>query len=454
MNKFHLLLLFILVSISGLTAQSVAPVEPSKAAPAWAKTSNIYEVNLRQYTEEGTLAAFAEHLPRLKEMGVDILWFMPIFPISETKRKGTLGSYYAVSDFKQVNPEFGTMDEFAELVEQIHSMGMHVILDWVPNHTGWDHVWIEQHPDFYTTDAEGNIIDPINVETGESWGWTDVADLNYDNPKMRAAMINDLLFWIKYVGIDGYRMDVAHGVPFDFWEQTVAALRKEKPDVFLLAEAEIPEQRNEELFAMNYGWAFHHLLNEITHGEKNANDVEAWYQQSLETYDKGYFMHFITNHDENSWAGTVEERMGDAYKALAVLAFTFDGMPLIYSGQEQGLNKRLEFFEKDPIEWGTFKDAEFYRNLLELKKRNQALWNGSAGARLVRIPTDQPEAVFAFTRERNGDQFTAIINLSDKPQSVTFEKGYKATDLFTGDKVKIKAGKPFDLPAWGYVAFE
>lgn len=261
----------------------------------WWSDANIYEVNIRQYSPEGTIAAFQTHLPRLKEMGVEILWLMPIFPISEEKRKGSLGSYYAVSDFTQVNPEFGTMEEMQALVEAIHALDMRVILDWVPNHTGWGHTWITTHPDFYTQDIEGNIIDPINPETGESWGWTDVADLNYNNQEMRAAMIEDMLYWVREVGVDGFRCDVAGEVPDDFWASASKALRSANKEIFMLAEAEHPPHRNEGWFNMNYGWSFHHLMNDIAKGEKNALDIDTWLKEENSKYDKGLYMQFLTN---------------------------------------------------------------------------------------------------------------------------------------------------------------
>ncbi|MCB0641715.1 MAG: alpha-amylase, partial [Phaeodactylibacter sp.] len=309
----------------------------------WIKKANIYEVNIRQYTPEGTFNAFAQHLPRLQDMGVKILWFMPIYPISEKNRKGTLGSYYAVSDFTSVNPNFGTMDDFKALVADAHTRGMKVILDWVPNHTGWDHHWITEHPDWYTQNEAGEIIDPSN-DKGESYGWTDVADLNYNNADMRKAMIDDLKFWLTEVGVDGYRCDVAYEVPDDFWAQVHDAFKPFEP-VFMLAEAEHAPHRNEGYFNMSYSWSFHHLMNDIAKGKKDATAVKTWYQEDRAKFKQGYHMQFTTNHDENSWNGTIEERMGEAGDAMNVLAFTFDGMPLIYSGQEAGLNKRLEFFE-------------------------------------------------------------------------------------------------------------
>lgn len=306
-------------------------MELPQSEPVWARNANIYEVNIRQYTPEGTINAFRTgHLERLSEMGVDILWLMPIFPISSTKRKGSLGSYYAVSNFREVNPEFGTLEDVEQLLQEAHDLGMKVILDWVPNHTGWDHVWIKEHPDYYTQ-KEGEITDPLNDE-GESHGWTDVADLNYENPELRKTMTTDLLYWVEEIGVDGFRMDVAFLVPEDFWNLTIERLRTVKPDIFMLAEAEEANLRNmEHPFTASYAWSFHHLLNRLAQQEDSLASIDQWLIENEAKFGQGYNMQFITNHDENSWNGTIEERMGEAANALAVLAFTLEGMPLIYS---------------------------------------------------------------------------------------------------------------------------
>ncbi len=429
------------------------------AFPEWAKNASIYEVNVRQHTPEGTFKAFQEgHLKRIHEMGADILWLMPIFPISEAKRKGSLGSYYAVSDFRKTNPEFGTMEDFKSLLAAAHGLGMKIILDWVPNHTGWDHVWIQEHPDYFTQVAD-TITDPINPETGESWGWTDVADLNYDNPKMREEMISDLLFWVNEVGVDGYRMDVAHGVPLDFWQQAIPQLRAAKSDIFMLAEAEIPEQVNSDsLFTMCYGWSFHHILNHIAQEKDSLISIDRWLKEKSEKINKeAYLMHFVTNHDENSWAGTELERMGKAVDAMTVLAFTFDGMPLVYSGQEEPLTRRLLFFEKDSIDWGNYEKEALLTTLLKLKDRNQAIWNGMYGGELRRIPTSNDQKIYAFLREKQGNRVLVILNLSAEPQQSTLKcdncaGAYK--DIFTGKAQEITDGYQIKLGAWAYQVLE
>ena len=440
------------------SASAPAALEPSTAAPDWADGANIYEVNIRQYTPEGSIKAFAGHLPRLQKMGVDILWLMPVFPVSEERRKGTLGSYYAVSDFRQINPEFGTMEDFRAMLDEAHRLGLRVILDWVPNHTGWGHTWLKEYPEFYTQNKAGEVVDPIDPKTGKSWGWTDVADLNYNNADMRKAMIGDMLFWINEIGIDGFRCDVAGEVPDDFWKDASAQLRQAKSDIFMLAEAEYPPHRNDEHFAMSYGWSFHHLMNNIAKGEKNASDVALWLAEDRAQFSKGYHMQFITNHDENSWNGTEFERMGEAVKTMAVLAFTFDGMPLIYSGQEAGLNKRLEFFEKDTILWDNLPAYEpFYRSLLDLKHRNKALWNGAAGGEPTIIPAGDPKKVLVYLREKGEQRVVVILNLSPEPQDIVLEDKRLVgsySNIFANSSTTITPGMSLKLNAWDYLVLD
>lgn len=419
--------------------------------PEWAKNANIYEVNIRQYTPEGTFDAFRKHLPRLKTMGVDILWFMPIFPISDSKKKGSLGSYYAVSDFRATNPKFGTMEEFKAVIDDAHRMGMKVILDWVPNHTGWDHVWIKNHPDYYTKDSLGNIIDPLN-EHGKSMGWTDVADLNYDNRDMRKNAVDDMLFWLKEYKVDGFRHDMALLVPLDFWLETTPQLKAANPDIFMLAESEVHDHLNQGCFHAIYGWSLHHTLNDIAKGKKNAGAIDEWYQNERPKAQKGNFMHFTSNHDENSWSGSEIERMGEAHKAFAVLVNTIDGIPLTYSGQEEPMPKRLEFFEKDDIGFKDYVYADFYKTLNTLKHENSALWNGEYGGNIQRIIKN--DNVFAFVREKDGNKVTVIINLSKHKQTVISDIAVSGTEVFSKSKKEIKAGDKIDLLPWAYLIFK
>ena len=417
--------------------------------PDWAKNANIYEVNLRQYTEEGTIAAFQKHLPRLQKMGVDILWFMPIYPIGELKRKGTLGSYYSVKDFKAVNPDHGTIKEFKALVKTIHDMGMKVILDWVPNHSAWDNAWITDHPDWYTYDKD-TITHPLDPNSGNPTGWTDVADLNYDNPEMRKAMIDALKFWVTDVDVDGYRCDVAGFVPNDFWKQAITALNQEK-HVFMLAEWDDEPAHFENGFHMNYSWKFKEVIKEIAHGKQNAADVWAFYEEQEKKFpEQAIHMYFITNHDENSW-NNYPAILGDAEEALAILAFTFDGMPLIYSGQESGLKDTISFFHKDLFEWGDFKNEAFYSSLLSLKHENKALANGIYGGKMQAIQVEN-ENIFAFSREKEGNKIDVYINLSKEEQTIAIEAD-QTTMKIKMQQGKIVAGENLSmvLKPWGYM---
>lgn len=410
--------------------------------------STIYEVNVRQFTEEGTLTAFVEHLPRLKSLGVDVLWFMPIYPISETNRKGTLGSYYAPSDYTSVNPEFGTFEDFQAVLAQAHNMGFKVILDWVPNHSGRDHAWIKQHPDYYIWDEKGELayesMSPTDV-------WWDTALLNNYNPNTRGAMIDAMQFWVD-TGVDGFRLDHGCGdkIPLYLWEEARAQLDPIK-DLFLLSEC----GHQTHILDGSYADEFEVIMRDVAAGHKPVSALSDWISEDMFKNGRSKFrLTYTTNHDLNSWIGTVFERFGEGHKAFAVLSFTAYGFPLILSGQEVGLDKRLEFFEKDPIDWADPKRLQpFYQSLVTLKKQNPALWAGSAGGFFE--PIDLGENVFAFKREVEGNQVVTIINLSDEAQSVTAKDHSihgRHTDFFTGNEVTID-DSPLSLAPWQYLVF-
>jgi glycosidase len=416
--------------------------------PQWSVNANMYEVNVRQYTPEGTFNAFAQHLPRLKEMGVDILWFMPVTPIGIKNRKGTLGSYYSVKDYTAINPEYGTLDDFKALVQQIHDLGMYVIVDWVANHTAWDHPWTETNPDFYYKDEKGQFTPPHNTD------WSDVIQLDYENKDLWTAMIADLSFWLREVNIDGFRCDVAYMVPTDFWNMARVELEKIKP-VFMLAEADHPELK-EYAFNAGYSWTSHHAMNRIARGDDDVSALDEYYfDLNMGNYPLGAFkINFIDNHDENSWAGTVFERLGDGMKAFAVLTNTVPGMPLIYSGQEAGLDKRLEFFEKDQIDWNLLPYEDFFRTLLALKRNNKALWNGLNGGPMVRIETNDDLNVFAFSRVKDKNKVVIILNLSPQPREVSFiaAKRIRGTydDAFGSEKFRIGKSVEIEMKPWEF----
>ncbi|MBK8556334.1 MAG: alpha-amylase [Lewinellaceae bacterium] len=392
--------------------------------------STIYEVNIRQFTPEGTFNAFSKHLPRLKELGVDVLWLMPIHPISKANRKGTLGSYYAPQNYTAVNPEFGTINDFRSLLQKAHDMGFYVIIDWVPNHTGRDHHWVTEHPEYYIRDAKGNVtyesMSPTDV-------WWDTALLDHNNPDTRKAMIGAMRYWVD-LGIDGFRLDHGCGdkIPLYLWEEARTALDPIK-DLFWLAEC------GHETFVLDGSYAdeFEVLMRAVATGEEKPDVLSQWIDRDMFKYGRrAYRMTYTSNHDLNSWVGTTFERLGEGQKAFETLVFTAYGFPLILNGQEVGLSKRLAFFEKDTIEWtDTLGLQPFYQSLVRLKKENPAIWAGDAGGFPVAI--EENENVVGFIREVEGNRVISIFNLTAKNQSVAItNKSALGThiDYFSGNK--------------------
>ena len=383
------------------------------------RDSVIYEVNVRQYSESGTFEDFTKDIPKLKDLGVKIIWLMPIHPISETKRKGTLGSYYSISNYKEINPEFGNKEDFDKLITEAHKNEMYVILDWVANHTGWDHHWIKTNPEFYTKNSSGEIIDPINPSTGESWGWTDVADLNFDNMEMQEEMIQAMEYWVKEHNIDGYRLDAAHSCPASFWKKSIDRLNETKK-VLMLAESDGYHTGGFELielFDMSYNWSGHHVLNRIFKKENNSKDLKENIVRNINDYSSEHIlMNFTSNHDENTWAGTVFDRYGNGAKTFAALTYFLPGIPLIYNGQEYGLDKRLAFFEKDFIPKKESDFFDFYKKLNKLKKENNLL-NIDPKIKFEVIETNSNNLV-CFKRSIGEESIYFIANLSETKQEV------------------------------------
>ncbi len=377
----------------------------------WTKDAVIYEVNVRQYTPEGTFAAFGEHLQELRDMGVNTLWFMPIHPISVTRRSGTLGSYYSVTDYREVNPEFGTAEDFRALVDQAHEMGFHVMLDWVANHTGWDCPWIVEHPDWYTQDENGQIISPPNM------GWPDVADLNYDNEQMRAEMIACMKYWVEEFDVDGFRCDYANGVPTDFWEAARRELETVKP-VFMLAEDDVVKGLLNEAFDCNYNLDLYEALIGIAGGSKRANTAAYYIPTNLP--DGSYTMNFLDNHDKNSYEHTIMGAFGkEALPSLFAFIYTIPGVPMIYTGDEIGLDHSIAFMEKDVVDWES-SDVSYRELLAELSRirgENPALYSGNYGGPIVYADLGSKD-VMAFTREKNGNKVLCVFNMSVREQSV------------------------------------
>lgn len=417
--------------------------------PKWSKDATIYEVNVRQHTPEGTLKAFEQDIQRIADMGIEILWLMPIHPIGELNRKGRLGSYYAAQDYKAVNPEFGSLDDLKSVVRTAHSNGMRVILDWVANHTAFDHVWSDAHKDYYLLDSLGNLQMPPGTD------WSDVAQLNYENAELRAAMIDAMAYWLREADVDGFRCDVADFVPIDFWEAARDSLVQVKKDLFMLAEAENPKHHH-KAFDMSYSWELMHILNGVAGGEKNLSDIDAYMaKEDTNFVGSAYRMTFTTNHDENSWNGTVFERYGEGHLAFATLAFTIHGMPLVYSGQEAGNSKVLRFFDKDTIEWGDIPYQDFYSTLLHANREHEALWNGHYGGDFIKLQTADDARIYAFMRKKDTSEVITVVNLSDKPALIEFRSALSGNyeSIFNQQVLSVFTNGEINLEPWGYQVF-
>lgn len=413
----------------------------------WIKTTNIYEVNVRQYTPEGTFNAFLPHLPRLKAMGVKTLWFMPITPIAQKNKKGSLGSPYACSDYTAINPEFGTLEDFKRLVKEAHAQGFKVIIDWVANHTGWDHRWTKEHPDWFEKDSA----------TGDfkiASGMDDIIELDFKNPALRRAMIDAMKFWVTETDIDGYRCDLAFWVELDFWKEAKAELDKTKALYFLGELDPLDHPDYMQVFDAAYTWTWMHKTKDFYQNSLPLNSLDS----VLHRYDTapGTKAWFTTNHDENSWNGTEYEKYGDAAKALAVFSATWKGVPLIYSGQELPNKKRLAFFEKDPIQWSDrFELADFYKTLFNLRSTHPAL---HADVPVQRLRTSDDAHVFAYLRKLGNREVVVILNLSVVSQ-LRFDlldervKGsYK--NVFSGAPNEFSSQRNFEMQAWEFLIYE
>ena len=417
--------------------------------PEWTEKMVVYEVNVRQYTDEGTLEAFAAHLPRLKALGIDVLWLMPTFPIGAVNRKGELGSYYSVRDYMDVNPEFGTIEDMKNVIDKTHELGMYVLLDWVPNHTSWDNRLTIDHPEWYAKDSSGKFTPPIGTD------WTDVIQLDWSQKGLHDYMIDAMKYWVN-TGVDGFRVDHPHNTPKGFWERAKTELSRIKP-VLMLAEHEGPGFFMEKGFDMNYAWEMHHLMNSVAQRKDSANVIMKYFEREKAEYPQNvYRLMFLTNHDENSWAGTIDSLMGDAQQVFATLIFTARGVPLIYSGQETCLDRRLKFFVRDTIDWDACDLTSFYSDLIKLKKENKALWNGTSGGAMNTIKTSNKDKIFAFWREKDDNRIVVFLNLTRK--SVSFKpvlKGLEGeyTDYFTDEKVTLPLSVKHTLNPWGYKVY-
>ncbi len=414
--------------------------------PEWCKNATIYQINTRQFTQEGTFRAAERELPRLKALNVDILWLMPIHEIGERNRKGILGSPYSVRDYLSVNHEFGTLDDLKHFVAAAHALGMHVILDWVANHTSWDNPLVTQHPEWYRRDWKGDF------QPTPWFDWADIIDLDYRQPGLRKYMTDAMKYWVREADVDGYRCDAAGFVPLDFWNNVRRELDAIKP-VFMLAEWE-SRDLHADAFDMTYAWSWYEAVQSIAKGKSDLGSLYTYY-----AWNEGFFppdsirMTFLSNHDKNSWDGTMNEQFGKAVPVTIVLSAVGEGMPLIYNSQEAGETKRLKFFERDPIEWKPSPIADLYRKLFALKHENDALWNGHWGALTLNVPNSTGAKVLSFVRRNDHNKVFAVLNFTKDRQTVTFRESLchgDYIDFFTGDKVTVTDGTEFKLPGWGY----
>ncbi len=436
---------------SHLSTDPYAPLPPVRLRhPEWSRSAVIYQVNQRQLTEAGTFRAAEAHLPRIRDLGADIVWLMPVNPIGEVNRKGDLGSPYAVRDYLAVNPEFGDLADLRHLVDTAHALGLKVILDWVANHTAWDNVLVEEHPEWYDRDWKGDL------RPTPWWDWDDIVDLDYEQPGLRRFMTEAMCYWVREADVDGFRCDVAGFVPLDFWESARRELERIKP-VFLLAEWETRDLHT-AAFDASYAWSWNDALHRIAHGKGELEALRVYYALNARSWPRDAMrMTFVSNHDKNAWEGTAREQFGDALDAAVVLSVVGEGIPMIYNGQEAGLDKRLAFFERDPIEWREDPQEALYRSLFALKKAHPALWNGAWGAAMDRVPNTAEQWVLSFVRSHPGDPgdtVFAVFNFSDRSRRVSFGEGPHPgsyADAFTGAPVEVAADSVLTLPAWGYV---
>lgn len=426
--------------------------------PEWARSAAIYQVNTRQFTPEGTLRAAAEHLPRIADLGIGIVWLMPVHEIGEMNRKGGLGSPYAVRDYYSVSAELGTLEDLRDFVARAHDLGLHVILDWVANHTSWDNVLVQQHPEFYARNVDGEFTPT------PWWDWDDIIDLDFDSPGVADYMAEAMEYWVREADIDGFRCDVAGFVPTYFWVRVRTQLERLKP-VFFLAEWESREL-HDAAFDMTYAWSWNSSMHEIAMGKANVDALRGYYAWNDRAYPRDSIrMLFVSNHDKNSWEGTEYEQFGDALEAAIVLSVVSDGMPLIYSGQEAGNTRRLDFFDRDPIEWVEHPMADFYRALLSLRSRHRALDNGAWGAPMLEVRTSDPQQVLAFVRDAVEDAVLVVLNLSAQAREIELRTGPVAgtwrrwspsaelaegEEAGDGDLVTLQRGDTVSLPAWGW----
>ena len=414
--------------------------------PDWLKDATIYQINTRQFTEQGSLNAAKEQLPRLKTLGVDIIWLMPIHPIGEQNRKGLLGSPYSIQDYFGVSPELGSFNDLKAFVDAAHAQGMYVILDWVANHTAWDNPMLREHPDWYMKDHAGNL-------TSTPWfDWEDIIDLDYSNTELRKYMSSAMQFWVKEAGIDGYRCDAAGLVPLQFWQDVRQELEAIKP-VFMLAEWE-GRDFHYQAFDATYAWSWWRAVHDIAQGKTGLGKLYEYYSWNTGYYpEQAIRLNYVSNHDANAWEATQFEAFGDALEAVIALSVVGEGIPMIYNGQEAGNQKRLKFFERDPIQWQSHSVGDLYQQLFAIKKTNSALFNGKWGAPMVQVKNDKNDHVLSFIRAKGDNKVLAMFNLSDDEQTVELQSDYaqgKYIDALNQKAITINKQQTLTLAAWQF----
>ena len=418
--------------------------------PEWSRSAVLYEMNLRQLTPEGTFAAAIKRLAFLRSVGVDAIWLMPIYPIGEQGRKGSLGSYYSIRDYKGINPEFGTAEEFRKFVDAAHALGMKVLLDWVANHTARDARWISEKPaDWYERDERGEAKVP--------WDWTDTAKLNYANHDVWLGQIDAMRYWVEEFKVDGFRCDMAMLLPIEFWQEASAELHRINPEIFMLAEAEEDNLFN-EAFNMSYQWNIHHIMVDIAKGARRVWDLRNAIHSERARYPREAMrMSFTSNHDENSWSGSEQQRFGAALEVMTAMTFLMPStMPLIYTGQEVGYNHSFEFFERDAIPEAAYienRTTELYRRLTALKHRERSLDAGEWGGEVIEIENNAKDCMMTFVREVEGSRVVAIMNLSPYTIHADFRTGIYAgdyVDAMSGEHVYLDEHVERDIAPWCY----
>lgn len=414
--------------------------------PAWTRDAVIYEINTRQFTKEGSLAAAQRELPRLKKLGVTILWLMPIHPIGQKARLGPLGSPYSVRDYLAVNPELGSMADLKRFVDAAHRLDMHVILDWVANHSARDNPLVAQHPDWYEKDQAGKFRPATWMD------WSDIIDFDYSKPQMRRYMTEALKFWVREAGVDGFRADYAGGVPIQFWENARSELDQIKP-VFMLAEWEYPEFHR-KAFDATYAWKLVEAMKNVAGGRADTGALVGYFSWQDNAWPREAMkMAYTSNHDVNASEGTDKELFHAALPAMIAFTFAADTIPLIYNGQEAGNEKRLNFLTRDPIVWREDPMANFYTRLIRWKKENPALHNGQYGGQMIPIKTSIPKQIFSFVRRKDKNKVFAIFNFSAQSQNIEINDDLangEYIDFETGNEVYIKKNTKIDMGAWEY----